>query len=160
MDPTSNERPPPHEKKRARKEEAESNSLRHATTVRQSARMWIGSAWIVLIFNEEQGDDRGVCVKYKCDAWRTMDPDVAVAAYRAALMHCSAINVRITPEGRARGDGIELAYKLIKRDIAVSLAPLDEHTARSCAHELEWADNNGLTPLDKICTRFPAWVDR
>jgi hypothetical protein len=98
-----------------------------------------------------------VCVGHQRYTTRTQDPDEAAAAYRAATLHAT-IAARITPEGRVRGDGIKLAYELLRRGIAVSFDPLDEYAARSYAHELAWADQlagSGLT-----CSLVPEWCER
>jgi hypothetical protein len=148
MDPTSNERPPPREK-RARKEEAESNSLRQPTDVRQqvsTARLWIGTEWIVLVVGIAQADESGVCTHYEQRVERARDVDEAAALCRAVLRHCP-IQVRITPRGRLHDGAADIALGLAKRGgITLPTIAYDETDARRYAHEIRWADNSWGLP--------------
>jgi hypothetical protein len=158
MDTTS-KRPPLFAKERADKEQASNNVLRHPKAPGQlseqtSARMWIGN-WIALIVETQQSDERGLCIAHQRYATRTRDPDEAAAAYRAAATRAS-VDVRITPKGRARGDGLRLAYELKQRGIDVSLAAIDERTERVHEHEFAWADQS-VALLDIPRTSFPDW---
>jgi hypothetical protein len=160
-----NKRPFPREKERARKEEASSNfipltprkSPRQPPQEQTSARLWIGVTWIALIVEVQQNNAHGVCVGHQRYATRTKDPDEAAAAYRAAAARAT-IAARITPEGRRYGNGIALAYELIRRGIAVSLDPLEEWTARSRKRELDWVDDSGaLLELELNDLPLPEW---
>jgi hypothetical protein len=160
-----NERPFPREKERVSKGAEDSSSvtlLRRPKPPRQSpeqtsARLWIGAFWIALIVEVQQNNAHGVCVGHQRYATRTKDPDEAAAAYRAAAARAT-IAARITPEGRRYGNGIALAYELIRRGIAVSLDPLEEWTARSRKRELDWVDHSdALLELELNDLPLPEW---
>jgi hypothetical protein len=102
--------------------------------------MWIGFDWISIFIETQRNNDRDVCIGHQHDAWRTRDPDEAAKGYRVVAGRCS-VDVRITPKGRAGGDGIKFAYELRQRGIDVSFDPLDELVERTHAHEIAWADD-------------------
>ena len=140
MDST-NERPPP--EGRASKEEASDRVFvlpRKSPGYEQtSARVWIGMSWIALIIETQRNNEHDVCIEHQHYATRTKDPDEAAKACRVMADRCS-VRCSITPKGRARGDGIALAYELKQRGIDVSFDTLDEREERAYEHEIAWAD--------------------
>ena len=159
MDTTS-KRPPP-----ASKEEASSNRVFQLPrkppgqpSEQTSARVWIGMDWIALIIETQRNNEHNVCIEHQHYATRTKDPDEAAKACRVMADRCS-VRCCITPKGRARGDGIKLAYELKQRGIDVSFNTLGEREERTYEHEIAWADElPGLPPpspeLVELCERF------
>jgi hypothetical protein len=160
MDTTS-KRPPP-----ASKEEASSNRVFQLPrkpagqpSEQTSARVWIGFDWISIFIETQQNNDRGVCIGHQHAARRTRDPDEAAKACRVAADRC-CVDVRITPKGRAGGDGLRLAYELKQRGIDVSFDTLDEREERNHEHEITWADTSAgladrpLPELSRLAARF------
>ena len=157
MDTTS-KRPPP-----ASKEVASNNRVfqlpRKSPGYEQtSARVWIGMSWIALIIETQRNNEHDVCIEHQHYATRTKDPDEAAKACRV-MADRAPVDVRITPKGRAGGDGLRLAYELKQRGIDVSFDTLDEREERNYEHEIAWADElPGLPPpspeLVELCERF------
>ena len=64
-----------------------------------------------------------------------------------------------------RGEGIKLAFELMRRGVVVDDAPLDERNeAELCARACAWADAGG-GPLEQLDMSFaslplPEWLDR
>jgi hypothetical protein len=143
MRPTD-ERPPLHAEERASKES--SNRVfqlpRKPPGYEQtSARVWIGMDWIALVIETQRNNEHNVCIEHQHYATRTKDPDEAAKACRV-MADRAPIDVRITPKGRARGDGLRLAYELKQRGIDVSFDTLDEREERNYEHEIAWADRS------------------
>jgi hypothetical protein len=135
---------------------------RHPKAPRQPSeqtdvRAWVGSTWFVLVVETQKGNARGLCIKHEREAWRIKDVEEMAALCRV-VGERHAIAVRLTPQGRACGTGIKLAYELMQRGIAVSLDPLDEQTARLHESELKWADAYGGEELFTFRHALPEWM--
>jgi hypothetical protein len=162
----TDERPPPEHRERATQEQAENGSctlLRHPKTPLQPSehtdvRAWVGATWFVLVVETQKGNARGLTIKHDHARWRIKDVEEMVRLCRT-VGERQAVEVRLTPEGRACGTGIKLAYELMQRGIVVSLNPLDERTARLHESELKWADaDDGEAFAALSSRRLPDWM--
>ena len=123
----TSKRPFPRERERASKEAASENCvfLRHPEAPRQlhSARMLIGARWIGLMTETVEFNADNIRIRQQTDAWRTRDVDEAVCIWGATAA-TTPVEIFITPEGRVRGRGIELAVALVQRGVPVNYGPV------------------------------------
>jgi hypothetical protein len=106
----------------------------------------VGCAWIGLLVERRENHARDVWTRHHIDRLRTKDVEEAVRVYRAVAADID-IEVRITPDGRIRGRGLEFAVELSKRGVPVAFDSISER-----GDEFAWVDEDNTG--ERLNTNF------